>query len=1437
MLDEILKNNINSGKVISLSKDEEVTAPSLNSKEEFRQLLIQLGWLSNEGFLLKFPKRHPVLFDRGKSELESLLKSRINVFKREIRLQQKTYISDFRRVFRENLDRTCLRGSYAAYIANVNEQLLWLIRELIGEQKEGSYLLPLLEELLATLPSPPKPFDVDWADLFRGPPCPEILMRCEEFYRDNYWVGKPPSNANMETDLIRRATPIVIHKVDGDINVDRATGWLQVNPYLFTRDNFYIALDDFNNGTIDHPQQFLQAVIDNFFGIVRLEKRHLIDFTAFLAAVQHLTNGCTIIENECSLEDIIRAFSNLTPEKIANAIEQRLSNHAVDPWQFLINTCEKIAEVDSATADSVFSLCLQTQQFLQQLNQPPSHAETIRLLQRNSIAFSYFILLYRAREVYPKPSKKAEKELLQLFQKFDAFAKLKQYNLNPLLTPPLKETELLLTLFREQILSESERNELLTLLPIISPNCSVQEAAKLLLRTPFRTAALPVYNRILEECEKSEVQNELHLLAASLTVDEIHLMLILIAQHQHKLDEKAFQEVAKILISKEKKLNKRLELGCTIETIIPYKRDRNLFDWNRTSFSSTDRDAAKKRVEFLLEHQDYPEAVRLVKRLQESTLNDNECKDFLEMIIENMIQNRAYEDLELLFRDRTLSKTIDPILRDYSGSFQTLFFSEKPTQDQDRCLHLLDMKIDLFGSIELYRKLFLQCETRKEFFTLFGMAALESAVVDHDEELISILLEGFVLHKMILKKPGAALMERFLEATSVIRLDEKLIRNYFQCITIACSNALALPLLIKIYTMNDDELFKKWLSMFSPPSLESTVGKLKPAWRLSLAKRAHALKLPFKTYLMSFLASETPSQKQTQEILNILCTSKLYDYELIEALIEIADDINRTTLCKHLLKDTTISHNPLRFNLFSRMNDKVLRDHLDAVRKEHLKVSDGATTEQIDGLSKLLLLLLQNKDKGKLVYDFFQTSPSVPLLENDSFHTVILSSIETAKRNKHPLFSNQEERKHFLFFLSEIVVLTESKNLFVSCFEHMISMDNTHALHITFQLLLGDQKWPWVFSNPTIVEGLMNASLSIVDTSNQWLSLLYACRAVPEVTSSPLFANYCNALKNKLLKIPFPYIEASGLKELCLEKTLNLLLQNKCIRDTLMPAIAHTLFLMTSDQASLENALNNIFSVFSISNEDEQGTLDTHCFNIHIVEEILAHLCPQLKLLMNSPLTQDFNLALQSHIRLFLKALDWSNVEFPVFDIRFRLLNVYQSALFKAHSTLLRTVCFHPYHDYTRDEELSLYFESLIKRFIEAGCYQDKKQIQMEHCILTLQIPSEILMDWVFDWELEKVKQFIDELASQATTPINAVRCFLFLIICAGKIPQYFSLSEIEYALQTALGYIEIAKRRNSNSSINFDVLLIPSKDLLAILMKKGKLQLATLQKYKKVFG
>lgn len=190
-----------------------------------------------------------------------------------------------------------------------------------------------------------------------------------------------------ESNLVKTAQAFVLASIGKDAKADFAVGQLQ-HAYLFLRDAFAIEMD----GTIDPAPYFWQAVTDHALGIVRLEKRHELDFYAFMAALEQRCKGAVIVEEETTLQNILRAFPELTAYELDRVLKKRIRDHQIEPFCFLLTVLEEMAQERPELAEEVWKNCLPFIKSLPQERLHPLSRDFLWHAQKNSFQEMHAVL-------------------------------------------------------------------------------------------------------------------------------------------------------------------------------------------------------------------------------------------------------------------------------------------------------------------------------------------------------------------------------------------------------------------------------------------------------------------------------------------------------------------------------------------------------------------------------------------------------------------------------------------------------------------------------------------------------------------------------------------------------------------------------------------------------------------------------------------------------------------------------------------------------------------------------------------------------------------------------------------------------------------------------------------------------------------------------------
>lgn len=317
-----------------------------------------------------------------------------------------------------------------------------------------------------------------------------------------------------KSSLIKTAPPVVLVSSGVKQKADLAIGFLKF-PYLFLRDAFAIHVD----GTIEPSSYFWQAITDHALGIVRLEKRHELDFYAWIAALEQKAKGCLIVEEETTLKNILKAFPNLSSYELDRAIKKRIRDHHIEPLSFFICVLEEISKDRPELAEDVWKNCIS---FIKDLPQERHHALSLELLRhaaRLTFSTMHATLVKSPQELrafYPYiPSALfkdavADPKLLQVFTVKVLLMHLKQYHPSPLKPYPSETLLTLLDLFIEDQLHSQQKKEVQALLNINDAYELVPiELLKDLLKTPKRLEPFSLNPLILFQKCPAALQMEL----------------------------------------------------------------------------------------------------------------------------------------------------------------------------------------------------------------------------------------------------------------------------------------------------------------------------------------------------------------------------------------------------------------------------------------------------------------------------------------------------------------------------------------------------------------------------------------------------------------------------------------------------------------------------------------------------------------------------------------------------------------------------------------------------------------------------------------------------------------------------------------------------------------------------------------------------------------
>lgn len=465
----------------------------IQSVSELRAHCLQNHIVDTHYRLLRPPQEMPTLSDEALHQLHTVLRSPIDV-------SETTHIShDHLILFLLGTLNSfactfLLRGSKAA-------ELIDPISLFCKWQRLSSDELPK-----------PTAHDIDWFCRFDQIPPPQMIPRIKEaLYR-----GLPKETSRLhvtipaQSSLVKTSSPIVLSKIGLENKTDLAIGWLHT-PYLFLRDAFAIHSD----GTIDPSPYFWQAVTDHALGIVRLEHRHELDFYAFLAAMEHKTKDCLIVEEGTTLQKILQSFPDLSAYELDRAIKKRISDHSVEPLAFILNVLEQISQERPLLAEEVWRNCLPFIKALPSERYHPLSQWILRDSEKMSFHELHATLLifteayqghYPFAPSFPLGSAHPHSALLKQLKIKALFTLLHQHHPSPFHPYPTQALLDLINLFLTNQLATREKKELQSILCLkgdyeLAPN----ELLQALLITPQRMKPFSIHDplQLFEKCGHS----------------------------------------------------------------------------------------------------------------------------------------------------------------------------------------------------------------------------------------------------------------------------------------------------------------------------------------------------------------------------------------------------------------------------------------------------------------------------------------------------------------------------------------------------------------------------------------------------------------------------------------------------------------------------------------------------------------------------------------------------------------------------------------------------------------------------------------------------------------------------------------------------------------------------------------------------------------------
>lgn len=319
------------------------------------------------------------------NKFRSLLAQTIQVTDKKnkvlLTIPQEEYIVEFGDLLWKELKLpfdTYLRGSFASYVADLGAQLELIIADFLHRNNLPANLVdaelkPVLEKLRLQEPST----DIDWLDHFHAVLPAETVKQIRRLHI-LYFVQKSGNRIRyeqMEVEgfinlLIPKADPlhpepepILISSIgmragEHKVKTDRVSGHITKNHFLFSRDAMRLKLVIGNPGPGKRsirafPESIgissASMILDNILQIVRLEKRHLTDFSAGLAAIQYLSKLHTVDENEITIDAIIAhaidsaKTNGRSTEFLIDTICNHLQWHNASALGFIFNVFSRFA--------------------------------------------------------------------------------------------------------------------------------------------------------------------------------------------------------------------------------------------------------------------------------------------------------------------------------------------------------------------------------------------------------------------------------------------------------------------------------------------------------------------------------------------------------------------------------------------------------------------------------------------------------------------------------------------------------------------------------------------------------------------------------------------------------------------------------------------------------------------------------------------------------------------------------------------------------------------------------------------------------------------------------------------------------------------------------------------------------------------------------------
>ncbi len=308
--------------------------------------------LCNENWQLQyFPENLP--YSQG---IEEILEG-VVTFENGNAFSHKNWIENLLNCLPPTRFQVYLRGSCAAQASNFQGHFAILIESFVAKSpQERAPLLQALKAFQHSSPQESKPADVDWLFLAsKEIDAQEVIKIINQF--GEYALGPNCYKKNFiprKNLFARKEENIVIVTMKSHPKVDLVVGNLRQFS-LSHADDFYIPIQ-----TPRSPESkgtnFWQAVFYRSLKIFPLEKWHSDDFYALLGAIQRLTVGYSLIEEEGA--SLSRFLGSFLIEPIDLAIEKivaRIENHVVDPLGFLFNFCIHIPKEQSKVCELIWS--------------------------------------------------------------------------------------------------------------------------------------------------------------------------------------------------------------------------------------------------------------------------------------------------------------------------------------------------------------------------------------------------------------------------------------------------------------------------------------------------------------------------------------------------------------------------------------------------------------------------------------------------------------------------------------------------------------------------------------------------------------------------------------------------------------------------------------------------------------------------------------------------------------------------------------------------------------------------------------------------------------------------------------------------------------------------------------------------------------------------